>query len=176
VNGQAQTITSAYQNTTEDGASALPFSLMTIRPIAGLPDGDVPLELLDAGARVAPASSARVVRVPEGDTGSGPLAQAQAVLEGRCSAPPGPPGELRIAANQQRVVALAWSAARGGPTSYVLQAGHAPGGSDVPETTVGNLLTVTIDGVAPGTYYARLRGRNACGPGAASNEIVVVVP
>jgi hypothetical protein len=176
VNGQAQTITSTYQNTTEDGASVLPFSLMTIRSIAGLPAGDVQLELMDASTSLTPASSARVVRVPEGDTGSGPLAQAEAVLEGRCSGPPGPPGELRIVANQQRVVALAWSAARGGPTSYVLQASHAPGGSDVPETTIGNLLTVTINGVTPGTYYARLRGRNACGAGAASNEIVVVVP
>ncbi|MBI3399994.1 MAG: fibronectin type III domain-containing protein [Acidobacteria bacterium] len=176
VNGQARAITSAYQNTTEDGASALPFSLMTIPPIPGLPDGDVQLELVDAGASATSRSRARVVRVPDGDAGRGTLGQAQALLEGRCSAPPGAPQEFRIVSNQRRVVTLAWSAARGGPTSYVLQAGHAPGGSDVPETTIGNLLTVTISGVAPGTYYARLRGRNACGLGAASNEIVAVVP
>ncbi|MBI3492854.1 MAG: fibronectin type III domain-containing protein [Acidobacteria bacterium] len=176
VNGQSQTITTSYQSSTDDGAAVLPFSLMTIPPMSEAPDGDVQLELVDSRASVTPPSKARVVPLPDSDTGTGPLSEAQALLNGRCGAPPGPPREFRIVSNQRGVVALAWSAARGGPTSYVLHAGGAPGGSDAAENTFGDLLTVTISGVKPGTYYARLRAGNACGIGPASNEIVAVVP
>ena len=35
---------------------------------------------------------------------------------------------------------------------------------------------MTASGVAAGTYFVRMRGRNRCGIGPASNEIVLVVP
>jgi hypothetical protein len=44
-----------------------------------------------------------------------------------------------------------------------------------------NILVTTLPGspisatAPPGTYFARLRGRNACATGPPSNEIVVVM-
>jgi len=35
---------------------------------------------------------------------------------------------------------------------------------------------MTANGVAAGTYFVRVRGRNRCGLGPASNEIALVVP
>jgi hypothetical protein len=35
--------------------------------------------------------------------------------------------------------------------------------------------TATFNGVGIGTYYVRVRGKNACGLNAASNEVLVVV-
>jgi hypothetical protein len=176
INGQARDVTTWYQSASADGAALLPLSLMTIPRIPGLPDRDLHLDLLDADASIASASGALVISIPDGDLGSGPLGQAQVLLEGRrCSAPPGPPVDLRIVSIEHAVVTLAWTGSTGDPTSYVLDAGRAPGASDPGQFTFGAVLTATVSGVKPGTYYARLRAFNACGRGPASNEIVAVV-
>jgi len=70
-------------------------------------------------------------------------------------------------------VALAWAAATGAD-DYIIEVGSAPGLSNILVQALG--ATTSISTVAPpGRYFARMRGRNACGAGAASNEIVVTI-
>lgn len=96
--------------------------------------------------------------------------------------PPGPPGPvlpeppiLDPAIVEGRQVTLSWRPAGGAPpSSYILYASLAPGGTPVANQT----LNTTSLGVTapPGTYYVRVHSVNALGASAASNEVVVVVP
>jgi hypothetical protein len=70
-------------------------------------------------------------------------------------------------------VALSWGAAAGA-TSYTIEVGSSPGLSNLLVQDLG--ATTTMSAIAPpGRYYARMRARNACGSGEASNEIVVTI-
>jgi hypothetical protein len=53
--------------------------------------------------------------------------------------------------------------------------GTAPGRADALSASLGRSTTYTAVDVRPGTYYVRVRGRNACGTGVASNELIVEV-
>lgn len=70
-------------------------------------------------------------------------------------------------------VTLAWSATVGA-TSYVVEAGVAPGRTDVSMPSTDTSLTVTA--VPPGRYVVRVRAVNRFGTGRASSEITVEVP
>jgi len=94
---------------------------------------------------------------------------------GPCAGPPGAPGALQ-AAVQAATVTLAWGAASGAPTSYLIEAGSTPGTADIASIDSGSTaLSLTAPNVAAGTYFVRVRARNACGTGAASSEVTVVV-
>jgi hypothetical protein len=58
----------------------------------------------------------------------------------------------------------------------LLEAGTAPGLSDITNLDVGPTTALTVNGVPPGTYYVRVRAANVTGDSAPSNEAVVVVP
>lgn len=58
------------------------------------------------------------------------------------------------------------------PTSYVVEAGSARGGSNIARVNVGNVTSYSVD-VPPGTYYVRVRGLNALGVSDPSNEITL---
>jgi hypothetical protein len=92
-----------------------------------------------------------------------------------CSGPPTPPSDLHVVSNSGHVVVLSWKEALGGRPSYLLEAGRRPGLSDVLTANLGRTTTFTATDVRPATYYARVRGKNSCGTGGVSNEIVVVV-
>ena len=74
-------------------------------------------------------------------------------------------------------VTLAWTApADALVTSYVVEAGTAPGLSNVTRTNTGHAgTTLVATGVDSGVYYVRLRAANGASAGAASNEVVVNV-
>jgi hypothetical protein len=74
-------------------------------------------------------------------------------------------------------VGLAWGAppATGTPTSYVIEAGVAPGATQFSFDTGSAQTFLVVRGVPAGTYYVRVRGRDASGVGPASNEVTVVV-
>jgi hypothetical protein len=106
--------------------------------------------------------------------GTGPASNEATIVVGQgCTAPPGAPASLNSTVFA-RVVTIAWSAASGQPTSYVLEAGLSPGSTDVANVDVGNQLSVTT-AAPPGTYFARVRARNACGIGPPTAERTIVV-
>ena len=61
------------------------------------------------------------------------------------------------------------------PTSYLLEAGTAPGLSNIAVLPVAS-TSFSVGGVPPGVYYLRVRGVNASGVGAPSAELRLVVP
>jgi hypothetical protein len=70
-------------------------------------------------------------------------------------------------------VSLAWAPSTGA-ADYVIEVGSGPGLSNILVTGVG--AGTALSTIAPpGVYFARMRGRGACGLGAPSNEIVVTV-
>ncbi len=87
------------------------------------------------------------------------------------------PGPATIAASvSPGHVVLQWSAPPGnGPTSYDVGIGSAPGLLDLGVFAVGSLTAAAVP-APPGHYVVRARGVNACGPGAPSAELHVMVP
>jgi predicted phage tail protein len=88
---------------------------------------------------------------------------------------PGAPSAFGNRVLSGGTVLLSWTVTSGA-TSYILEAGSAPGLANLANADVGATTTFTATGVAPGTYYARVRARNACGTSAASFELTIFVP
>jgi hypothetical protein len=94
---------------------------------------------------------------------------------GPCSAP-GAPSGLAVVSNTSGTVSLTWSPAAGNPTSYVVEAGSAPGLTNLANSDLGSASpSLTATNVGAGTYYVRIRAKNACGTSAPSNEVVLTV-
>ena len=86
---------------------------------------------------------------------------------------PGAPSNLDYTSLPPQVQ-LRWNppATGGTPTSYVLEIGSDIGSTDLGTAAVGNVTSVVAN--APdGTYFVRVRARNAFGTGPASNERIV---
>ena len=60
-------------------------------------------------------------------------------------------------------------------TSYILEAGAQPGGSELANADIGPATTFTATNVPSGTYYVRVRARGGNRVSDPSNEIVVLV-
>jgi hypothetical protein len=61
-------------------------------------------------------------------------------------------------------------------TSYVLQAGSSAGSTNLANSDIGNVTSYVATGIGNGTYYIRVRAKNACGDlSAASTEATTVV-
>jgi hypothetical protein len=95
---------------------------------------------------------------------------------GGCFGPPAAPTTLSGSAAGSTVT-LTWGAPAGcAPTSYQIEAGSAPGASNLAVAPTGNALTsFTATGVGAGTYYVRVRAVTGGAVGAPSNEVVIVV-
>lgn len=89
------------------------------------------------------------------------------------ASPPGAPRRLRASVSSA-TASFAWENV-GGASQFTLEAGIAPGRTDV-SIALGPDSQWSLAGVPPGTYYVRVRGANTFGIGAASQEIPVVVP
>lgn len=104
---------------------------------------------------------------------SAPTADATVDVTTACAVP----GPATISATVSPGTAvLQWFAPQGnGPTSYEVGIGSAPGLLDLGVFAVGTLTAAAVPAPA-GRYVVRARGVNACGPGAPSPELLVVVP
>ena len=100
----------------------------------------------------------------------GPVHQSAAA-----GAPGAPRGlSARVAGT---TVTLSWSGPEAGyATSYVLEAGTAPGTSNAARANVGPGTSLVVPNVPANTYYVRVIAMNGNAPSGPSNEIVVKVP
>jgi hypothetical protein len=90
---------------------------------------------------------------------------------------PGPPTGLVAGIAVDRTVTLTWqrSSAGGAPTGYVIEAGDAPGRSNLAVLPTGSSTTSFRVAAPPGRYHVRVRALNAAGTSAASDEVVLLV-
>jgi hypothetical protein len=106
----------------------------------------------------------------------------EAVLVVGCTAAAGAPSALHTNSNSGGTVQFGWTApsyvgTSNGPTSYVLEAGSAPGLSNLATVDLlGPATTATFSGISSGTYYVRVKAKNSCGTSSASNEFTLIVP
>ena len=87
------------------------------------------------------------------------------------------PLSLSATVNGNTVV-LSWTPpASGGPVlTYTIEAGSAPGLTNLASFNTGNASTsLTVPGVPNGTYYVRVRALDTSGPSLPSNEVTLVV-
>jgi len=117
------------------------------------------------------------VRATNSSGTSAPTADALLVVGGGCTAPPLAPTGFTLTFNSGGTVSFNWNAAAGA-TSYIIEAGSAPGLANLANANLGSPATsATFNGVPRGTYFVRLRSSNACGvSGNVSNEVIVIVP
>jgi hypothetical protein len=89
---------------------------------------------------------------------------------------PRPPQPTGLAATVTgRHVSLQWGAGAGAVTTgFVVEAGSAPGLSDLAQVNVVG-STLDVDDVPPGTYHVRIRPTNALTSGIATADLVVTV-
>lgn len=93
-----------------------------------------------------------------------------------CAAPPGAPSAFAVVSNARHTLVVSWRPATDVPTEFVIESGTAAGLHNFPDRVVDTgLPTLTLYPVRPGTYFGRVRARNACGVSAPSNEIAVTV-
>jgi hypothetical protein len=117
------------------------------------------------------------VRAVNTDGSSPPSNEVIVVVPGggACSTPPDAPTNLTSSVFGQ-MVTLTWSAPAAGcpATGFAVQAGSAPGLSDLAVINVG--ATTTLSATAPpGNYYVRVVALNGLGGSTPSNEILVTV-
>ena len=91
------------------------------------------------------------------------------------AAPPGAPSTLTGSVTAG-VVTLQWNPASGNATTYVVEAGTAPGLTNLARFATGHLDTWLSAAPPSGTYVVRVRAENAFGSSGPSNEITIVVP
>lgn len=90
-------------------------------------------------------------------------------------AAPGAPTHLAAEAGNGRL-ALTWKdGGEGRPSAYVVEAGSAPGRTDLASFSTGRLATTWQAPIGPGRYAVRVRAANGTGVSAPSNEIELMV-
>lgn len=123
---------------------------------------------LGASLQVNAPPGSYYVRVlaTNGSGSSAPSNEATVVVGPACSAPGAPQNFLASATST--TAAFQWQPPLTGdpPTSYLLEAGSSPTTADLASLPVQGLSFSTP--APPGSYYLRVRGVNACGPGPAS--------
>jgi hypothetical protein len=116
------------------------------------------------------------IRAASGSGTSAASNEAILVVGGSAGVAPGAPTGLRNTVNAGGTVSFVWNAASGSPTTYVIEAGSQSGLANLANSDLGGPATsMTATGVGPGTYYVRVRAKNAHGISSPSNEIVVTV-
>jgi hypothetical protein len=113
--------------------------------------------------------------VPDNVAGTGPASAVGQFTVGPTCIAPAAPQNFEVAVNG-RVVTLSWTPSSPGPVEhYIVDAGSAPGLTDLVSASTGSAAAMAVTPAPPGTYYVRVRAQNACGVSGPSNEQRVVV-
>ena len=155
-----------------DFASAKDVGVQTTMSAPNQPAGTYYVRVRGANnCGISPASNEVSVTVG----GTAPTPGPPGPAPGSCTTAPGAPSGLR-ASVAGGTITLSWTAPSGSPASYLLDAGSAPGLTDISSgREVGVETTMSAPSQPNGTYYMRIRARNSCGTGPASNEVSVTV-
>lgn len=148
---------------TDPGATTLPIQTVTW-PATTL---TLPLPAGTYYARVRAVNSVGA---------SAPSPEAQLVMT-EPSPIPGPPGNF-FARTSGRTVTFTWTASVTGATatSYLIEAGSAPGLANLAHLDTGSpASSFVVPNVPPGTYWVRVRGTNAAGHSAPSQDVAIVM-
>lgn len=108
--------------------------------------------------------------------GSGAPSNEILVVVGSGCSVPGIPGQP-LATTTATSLTIRWSVPTGGGqvSDFVLEFGSRPGISDLAVLVLPAAASTFAATAPPGRYYARLQARNACGAGAYTESIEVVV-
>ena len=113
------------------------------------------------------------VRVRAVNGGGTSEPSSEIIVRVGCVGAPAAPAGLTAQVGAGGFVALSWTPVSDA-TDYVTEAGAVSGAADLATISTP---AASLAGVVPaGTYFVRVRARNACGPGTASSEVVVQVP
>lgn len=106
---------------------------------------------------------------------SGPSNETVVTVGSVCGSVPTTPGPL-VSSVSGSSVQLSWGGSSGTVSTYVFEIGSFSGSTNLGTMELGTAATTfATSGVAPGTYFVRVKARNACGLSAPSNDAVVVV-
>jgi hypothetical protein len=164
-------------NTPTFGGRVLQYVLLA-GSAAGLSD----LAVVDTGnaatsfAASAPAGVYYLRVAASNGCGTGPASNEVTFSMG--SGAPEAPTDLEGAVSGDGRVSLSWLPPASGqaPSGYLLEAGSAPGLSDLATLATGSVATTFSATAQPGRYYVRVRALGGTSPGPASNEVVIEVP
>lgn len=108
--------------------------------------------------------------------GTGPASNEIIVIVGGTCLVPNAPAALAFTRSGS-LVTLTWSAPAGGspPAAYVIEVGSRSGVTDLVRIDTGGPTLTLSASAPPGRYFVRVKARNACGSGPASNEVVIDV-
>jgi hypothetical protein len=142
--------------------------------IASLPVSDTSL-IVSAVPNAVYYVHVRAVNI---DGSSGPSNEVVVAVPGggpSCATLPNAPSNFGATVTDS-LVTLSWSAPVGGcaPSGYVIQAGSAPGLSNLAILNVGPATELSVS-APPGTYFVRVVAVNAFGGSVPSVEIIVTV-
>src|SRR5206468_12836301 len=99
------------------------------------------------------------------------------IVVGPSGCPPAAPTNLAVSASGSTAT-LRWTAPGGAcaPTGYIIEAGSTPGAVNLANFNTGTTDVVFVAAnVGAGTYFVRVRGSNAAGTSAPSNEATLIV-
>jgi hypothetical protein len=100
---------------------------------------------------------------------SAPSNERAVTVSSSCTIPGAPIAFAVGSAGSTATMSWAPPTTGGTPTSYLLEAGTAPGLANLGSLSVGG-VSFSASMPSSGTYYLRVKGQNACGVGPASNE------
>jgi hypothetical protein len=135
----------------------------------------LPFENVSSISVNAPPGAFFVRIAATNECGVGPNSPEAVVVVGNVIVPPVAPFELQSTV-VNRTLTLAWAAppVGTGPFQYVIEAGNAPGRSNLAVQPMG-ALTSLVTPIAPGIYYVRVRAIGPGGMSPGSNEVTIVV-